>query len=211
MYILKNSALMLLVGGLLTIICTLWIDKPLALWVKSHNIQDHDHWLIYLTYLDKILLGLVNILYFLFIILFCSGKKPKLTFNTLFLANSIFFSHTFKNYMKPIFGRYWPTSWKGNNLSLFHDNVYGFDWFHADGVNISFPSGHMVSVTAAMYVLWILAPKLRWLSILVCLLTLIGLTGMAYHFFGDCVAGIFTGLIVTYIISEVSQIKHLNE
>ena len=52
------------------------------------------------------------------------------------------------NGIKMIFGRYWADTFMCNNLSLLHNNVYGFNWFNSQDINQSFPSGTVALITA---------------------------------------------------------------
>jgi membrane-associated phospholipid phosphatase len=60
----------------------------------------------------------------------------------------------------------------------------------------SFPSGHSARTVAALSVVWIAYRKWRWACVLAVVAEAVGLIGMNYHFFGDVVAGGFTGGIV---------------
>ena len=76
---------------------------------------------------------------------------------------SIIVTETIKNGLKLIFGRTWPETWIENNPSFIHDGVYGFNFLHGGTAYQSFPSGHMAAACAAVSVLWIWYPRLKWL------------------------------------------------
>lgn len=85
-----------------------------------------------------------------------------------------------------------------------------FTFFIQEGGYESFPSGHTTVVVALMAAIWILYPRLRWLSIMGTILIVMGLVGMNYHFLGDCVGGFFVAVITTYLIFNLSNIKSDN-
>jgi membrane-associated phospholipid phosphatase len=101
-----------------------------------------------------------------------------------------------KNELKLAFGRTWPETWYNNNPSYIVDGVYGFFPFHGDIGWGSFPSGHTTMIATPMAVLWFARPGLRWLSALLTGLVIVGLIGLNYHFFSDCLAGLWLGAIV---------------
>lgn len=108
---------------------------------------------------------------------------------------TIFIAMELKTCLKIIFGRYWPTTWVNNNLSLIHDGVYGFDWWHGFDNLGSFPSGHATLITFCLvwviriYPAFMRALLLMGSSVIICLILL------NYHYLGDCLAGVGLGLL----------------
>ncbi len=209
-YLLKNAVILLLIGTFLVSFCYFFIDKPLALWVNASNFPTHFSWLRYISYAKSLCFFLTGGCYFLFIISQCFGYQQRMGLHTLFIANSIFFSHAITENIKFIFGRLWPNTWTNQNLSLIKNNAYGFHFFHSGGGYESFPSGHTTVVVALMAAIWILYLRLRWLSIMGTMLIFIGLVGMNYHFLGDCVGGFFVAVITSYLIFNISNINSEN-
>jgi membrane-associated phospholipid phosphatase len=129
------------------------------------------------------------------------------------VTTSLFFATAITNILKKIFGRYWTETFIKDNLSLIKTKTYGFDFFHGDLEHASFPSGHATVIFAVMTVLWIMCPKLRWLSVFMCTVVVVGLLGCNFHFPSDIVAGAFIGIISAVFVLHVSQIytKNLEE
>jgi membrane-associated phospholipid phosphatase len=93
-----------------------------------------------------------------------------------------------KDELKWIFGRPWPGTWLQYGTYRFHpliDNtLYG-----------GFPSGHTAYIAAPMGVLWVLVPQYRrvWGGLVA--LVMLGLVAAGYHFVGDVLAGLLTGIL----------------
>jgi membrane-associated phospholipid phosphatase len=92
-----------------------------------------------------------------------------------------------KDELKFVFGRPWPSTW-------LMWGTYGFHPFSNGAFFGSFPSGHTAYVSAPLCVLWVLAPRHRWLWGGVIGLVMVGLVGADYHFVGDVLAGLLTGM-----------------
>jgi membrane-associated phospholipid phosphatase len=103
-------------------------------------------------------------------------------------------SYICKSVFKFIFGRIETRQW------LLRPDLYGFNWFHGQGIYDGFPSGHMVVVAALAASLWRFYPRYRTLCLTV--ITLLGLALVAtnYHFLGDVIAGGYLGLIIEGMI-----------
>ena len=124
----------------------------------------------------------------------------------IFVAiTSIFFSSSLTNLLKVVFGRYWTETFTKDNLSLVRTGTYGFDFFHGDAKHASFPSGHTTVIFAAMTVVWIMYPKLRWFSVLMCSIVIVGLLGCDFHFPSDIAAGGFIGSMSAIIVIHMVQ------
>lgn len=93
-------------------------------------------------------------------------------------------------------GRYWPDTWFNNNPSLLGTGAYGFHPFHGGDDVGSFPSGHAARVFGFAAVWWIVAPRGRWICLLICPPLVLSLLAMNYHFVGDVVGGTMIGAIV---------------
>jgi membrane-associated phospholipid phosphatase len=100
-----------------------------------------------------------------------------------------------KSFLKILFGRFWPQTWYLDNPSLLQNQVYGFDFLHLDFPYGAFPSGHATVVFCAMTFVWLLAPKWRWLALLVCLLQASALIVLNYHFLSDVIGGAVLGIL----------------
>jgi membrane-associated phospholipid phosphatase len=125
----------------------------------------------------------------------------------LFIASaSLFFATCITNVLKKIFGRYWTETFVNDNFSLVKTQTYGFDFFDGGLKHASFPSGHTTAIFALTTVLWIMYPKFRWLSVLMCAIVIAGLLGCNFHFPSDIVAGAFIGIISAFFVIHASQI-----
>jgi membrane-associated phospholipid phosphatase len=92
-----------------------------------------------------------------------------------------------KDELKFVFGRPWPSTW-------LMWGTYGFHPFSNSAFFGSFPSGHTAYISAPLCVLWALAPRWRVPCGGVIALVMLGLVGANYHFVGDVLAGLLTGL-----------------
>ncbi len=184
-------ALLICVG--LVLIGYFYIDRPVAWFVYDHHLRRFG-WLKYFTYLPDLLVFAATPILLLSPLAISlprlRGHWPR---TLLAMSLSLSIAVFIKNALKSLFGRAWPETWINHNLSLIHNHVYGFFWFQNSQAYHSFPSGHTTVTFAAMSVLWLSLPRWRWLAALICLLVIIGLLGMDYHFFSDIVAGAFLG------------------
>lgn len=92
-----------------------------------------------------------------------------------------------KDELKWIFGRPWPGTW-------LHHGIYGFHPFSTSLWFGAFPSGHTAYISAPLCVLWVLAPRYRVFCGGVIALVMIGLVAAGYHFVGDVLGGLLTGM-----------------
>ncbi len=97
--------------------------------------------------------------------------------------------------LKFCFGRLWPETWVLNNPSWIRNHQYGFLPFHGGAGYESFPSGHTARVTAPCAVLWQRLPRLRVLWVLPPLIMIAGLIFANFHFMGDCIGGVYVGVL----------------
>ena len=94
-----------------------------------------------------------------------------------------------KTGLKTIFGRYWTKTWINHNLSLIHDGIYGFNWWHGFGNQGCFPSGHSTYTAFCCFWLYILQPRYKILWFILLVIMPLGLIALDYHYLGDCFAG----------------------
>ena len=164
----RNGILALISCIFLVVICYEWVDKPVVYWTVSHHLSEFSVFK-WFTHIPEAFIALTGIIYPILIIRFCYQRWTHYDKVLLAAVNSLAIAYFIRGPMKYVFGRYWPATWINNNLSLLHDNAYGFNWFHHGGAFESFPSGHETATVAVMAILWITCPKLRWLAILVSL------------------------------------------
>jgi membrane-associated phospholipid phosphatase len=108
---------------------------------------------------------------------------------------AILIAAVLKEELKWVFGRTWPETWiKSNpNPSFFGDGTYGFFPFHGGQGYASFPSGHTTVMSAFAGALWFIAPKCRWIGLVLVIAVVIGLLGADYHWLSDILAGAVLG------------------
>ena len=92
-----------------------------------------------------------------------------------------------KDELKWIFGRPWPGTWLKYGSYQFHPLTFGAYYG-------SFPSGHTAYISAPLCALWVLAPRWRPLWGGVIGIVMAGLVAANYHFVGDVLAGLLTGM-----------------
>ncbi len=182
-----------LLCAVLVIICNLFIDRPVAAYVFQHR-----HARLGLLPLRPIfqLMAAPSLLPLPFSAAVLGAAVwrrlsggPPLRHAALYLPVSLatLAATAAKDELKWMFGRPWPDSWIRTGVYAFHPFDTG--WLYG-----SFPSGHTAYITAPVVVLWSLVPRYRplWGGILA--LVMIGLVGAGYHFVGDVIAGLFTGM-----------------
>ncbi len=96
-----------------------------------------------------------------------------------------------KDELKWMFGRSWPWAW-------LQADVYGFHPFSNSIYYGGFPSGHTAYISAPLCVLWVLAPRWRVVWGGVIFLVMLGLVGADYHYVGDVLAGLLTGVLCAW-------------
>ncbi len=167
-------------------LCIAYVDKPTALFVA----QNVTFKLPFQAMAAPSLLALPLSLIFLAIaaIRASLGQMP-LPQHSLYLRLSLatLAATAAKDELKWLFGRSWPGS-------LIHYNIYAFAPFASSPLYGGFPSGHTAYISAPLLLLCALKPHYTpvWLTIIALVMT--GLIGGGYHFPGDTIAGLFTGL-----------------
>lgn len=196
--LLQRSLLVLGVGAVLVTLCYYFVDRPVAYFVRDHDIHRFVvlKWLTYpppiiQTWAPAVLIGLV--------IRRAFGPFRRWEQALFAAAVSLIVAVQFKNTLKYTFGRDWPDTWIDDNPSLFQDDAYGFHPFDGSIVYGSFPSGHTARVLSLVAVYWIAYPRWRWAGALATAAIVVGLIGMNYHFVGDTIAGgVVGGLVGMY-------------
>jgi membrane-associated phospholipid phosphatase len=116
---------------------------------------------------------------------------------------ALFLATGAKELAKLAFGRTWPETWTGGNPSFIRDGAYGFSPFHGGAGWSSFPSGHETLVCAVAGCLWVLAPRLRPLSVTAVLAMAIGLLSADYHWLSDVLAGGLMGWLIGVFVAKL--------
>lgn len=196
-----NTILILIVA---TVFSVCFIDRSLALWIYSQHFNTRG-------FIHLISEGLPYFVFVIMLIILALSRSislPKvrvLSFQIQRFALLLWFilclelSTLVKTVLKVIFGRYWPATWTNHNLSLLHDQVYGFNWLHGFANQGSFPSGHSTFIAYCCGLLILVQPKLTILWISIILLVVFALVIQNYHFLGDCLAGVSLGMLCAYL------------
>ena len=201
----KQTLLALFICIMLVSAAYWWVDKPVVFFVAKYhhyNLQ----FFKWFTHIPDIVNAFTFLIFLIVMIRFGYTKLGHTDKMIFAVANSVAITYFLRGILKIIFGRYWPATWVDNNLSLLHDNAYGFNWFHGGESYASFPSGHAAGIFAAMTIFWLLYPRWRWLIAIPMLLVIIGLIAMNYHFVSDIIAGAFLGAIVASYTAKYSGI-----
>jgi membrane-associated phospholipid phosphatase len=191
----------LAVVSVAVVICYLWLDQPIALWVHAHHASYRSRDVLEpLTHIPDPLIPLGAATFFLLGLRAFAGQPPRKIYEAILAcAVSVVMAETTKNGLKWMFGRPWPETWKNNNPSFIENHDYAFHWFGGGGVYSSFPSGHTTATLAVVSVLWICYPRWRPLYVVIALAVAIGLIGSNFHFLGDVIAGAFLGATIGWM------------
>jgi membrane-associated phospholipid phosphatase len=205
--LLVKTAVAMLLGIILVVICYYLVDRPVAWFVHDHCSCLHGllRWPPLISNWLKAYVPLAILL-----IVLWWAWKPGSRFQTVLLAISanLIVTTILKQLLKWGCGRYWPETWKHNNPSLIDSGDYGFHPFHYGVAYDSFPSGHAAVICSLLSILWLSYPRWRWLYTIIGGAMCVALVGMNYHFVGDVIAGVIlgstTGVYMTHLFHSYS-------
>ncbi|MBX9598189.1 MAG: phosphatase PAP2 family protein [Burkholderiales bacterium] len=184
----------------LSALSILFIDRDLALLVHNSGL-DSNLWLRKLTEGLPVLLLVMLVIVALFTKL-QSGKLSALLLSAyVYLGLKLMME--IKTGLKTIFGRYWTKTWINHNLSLIHDGIYGFNWWHGFGNQGSFPSGHSTYTAFCCLWLYLLLPRYKAVWLILLIIMPLGLIVLDYHYLGDCLAGVALGLSFAVLSASI--------
>lgn len=199
------------VCAFLVVMSAVFVDRPVATWIHAHLTDQRFDW-FRATYEGHLLpVGPFAFMAapaealgpFAVILFGCLAAAEIGGWRTgargqalLTLATSIFGALEINSVIKRVFGRTWPESWMGDNLSWIHDGVFGFNPFHGGSGWASFPSGHTTVMVAALTVLWSVWPRFRVIWLVIGATEMGGLLGGNYHFVSDLMGGTYLGWVV---------------
>jgi hypothetical protein len=187
-----------LLTAILVVVCYLWVDRPVA------QLAHETSRLVLLGPLPRRIpvLGapLAGAALLVLAVRAVMGRPLTRPYMVLLLCTvSFFVAEGLKTYLKNAFGRTWPESWMGPNISFIRDGAYGFNPFHGGPAYTDFPSGHMMVVCAVVSVLWFCYQKFRPLYVLCALVTAALLVVTNFHFVSDIISGTFLGVSIGWI------------
>jgi membrane-associated phospholipid phosphatase len=186
-----------------------WFDRPIALWVYRFfgehptptDIAERIFSIPLMTAIVFVICGLVAIM----------GRRfSKFETAVVVCTISTLATIVIKDQLKFVFGRTWPDTWTPGITSFVHDNVYGFNFFHAGKAFGSFPSGHAAVAAAMLWAVWMLFPNLRIICAIGVVVVDIGLVAINQHFLGDVIAGSFLGVstaLLTITLWRASELE----
>jgi len=200
----KKCGFIIGVLWLASVVSILVVDRSLAIFIHQYEL---DKLLILRNITEGMpIVSLIIVCIVLFIYYWKTANRKVTAITTpIYFYLVLRLSMEIKTGLKIIFGRYWPKTWVNNNLSLIHDGIYGFNWFHGFGNQGSFPSGH--STYMAFCTLWLIIyyPKLRYLWLALMLVCIFSLIILDYHFLGDCLAGAGLGILCGLVFISIWQ------
>lgn len=171
----------LALGCVLSIIV---IDEPVAAYLAKHQ---HYRWVFQAAAASSLLTLPLSAFYLIYAAIQRTGGIIRL--NRIWLAASLatIAATAAKDELKFLFGRPWPNTW-------LHSGVDRWIPFTDSSFFGSFPSGHTAYIAAPLTVFWILLPRYRIAYAIIVIAVMTGLVGANYHFVGDVLAGLLTGI-----------------
>ena len=202
---LRNSLLAIVSLIILYCVFYIWLDMPIALWLKQ-NLQDGA--LIELAQGFKIvfspkvwfIIALASLI--IGCLLHYGQKRQTVAQPWLFFSVAYFFAFILGCILKFILARYRPEL-------LFQSNLYGFHFFAIKDAFNSTPSGHALANFAALYALAKIVNKRVVTILLMLLATLICLSRviMLDHYVSDVIFGAYVGILSVYWCSAFFALK----
>jgi len=178
-----------------TFCCVLYLDLPLAAWIRqllrSVHLLQHAS-----SNIPDILLILVcistSVLWLAYLLCFRRhGSVRQLQFLQV-AATAVPTAYLLKALLQFAFGRTNTRLWLSGAAPM------EFSWFHGGGIGC-FPSGHMTVFTTFFVALCWYYPSYRLPAAALLLMLAGALLGTGYHFLGDVVAGAYLGILVVYL------------
>jgi membrane-associated phospholipid phosphatase len=192
-------------ASIAVIVAYLWLDRPIAFLIHDHFRQQSQDLSGSLHRLPDPFIALADAVFVVIGLLSLFGRRlAKHEAAALLVSTSVIFAATTKDQLKFFFGRTAPESW--DEPSFIHDGVYGFHFMHGGNGYDSFPSGHMALACAAITVLWIWYPQLRWLYVIMGLIVGVTLVAPNVHFVSDVIAGAFVGISAGWMATAIWKV-----
>ena len=178
--------------AIVTLICSRWCDRGLAIYVKRH-LYGSMMWKSYTSEIPDFLLLITSTVTLIAFMCYRYRKKKKIedagTSLSRLVAYAVPASYAVKSCLKFTFGRANPREW------LVKPEIYGFHWFHGGDFS-AFPSGHMAVFATIAAAFWRFFPQYRTVCSLFIALLAAALVATNYHFLSDVIAGTYLGIIV---------------
>lgn len=154
-----------------------YLDRPLAVYLHGLNIKLKSPLLHWFSYLGDSFLYLSLLLLLAFIYRYVIRDK-RIEISLWFLWLCVLFPTTLAAILKTCIGRARPQLW-------IEQHLYGIFGWHTDPLFQSFPSGHTTAVTGMMIGLIVIAPKYKYLWMLLAICLMITRVLLIKHFLSD--------------------------
>ena len=178
----------------------LYLDKPLADWLFSLNLQDKYPILTWVTCLGNMKIYLI--LLFVLALLCRYGQQVGGIGEqrAWFLLLCVALSNAVCGVLKVSLGRARPDLWLNHH-------EYGFSWFQMDKLHMSFPSGHTTTIMSLVFGLSVLFPRYWAAFIFAGVLVTLSRVLLLQHYLSDVVAAMYVTLVVVIALVAVFQKK----
>jgi membrane-associated phospholipid phosphatase len=195
----QRIILFYLAGLLLLLISILFWDARIALYINDvvqaspslkNSFQNIPNLLPIIVFWGSATMGIV---YFRSQYKGCSHHTDFLKLATITLPVAFLL----KMFLQYFFGRTNIRSW------LLNGGRIEFAWFTSLSQQPCFPSGHMTVFSAFFVAVVIYYPRLRTIASIALLILAATLMCTNYHFLGDVIAGIISGVLVTTTIRKI--------
>lgn len=181
--------------ALLVAVCARYVDRPIADFFEVHFRQTEGwQWLSHALDLFPLLVATALACLFLAGLWILSGRRlAAWSFVPIECSWATMWALGTERVLKSVFGR------PGPDPLYLHHQRYGFEWFHENVRWDSFPSGTALVCAAIGAVIWMLAPKLRWLMLLLFLPLLCAVIVANWHWLSDVIAGTYLGATIGWM------------
>jgi membrane-associated phospholipid phosphatase len=182
-----------LLAFVLTLFCVLFIDLPVALFVKTY-LYSNSRWSQLTSNLPD-LLSVVVVLataagLWTYLVRSRRGIYDHMTSLAKVITWSAPVSYATKHFLKYVFGRCNTRRW------VVEPAEYGFYWFQRRPSCDGFPSGHMVVMVTLLAALWRFYPRTRPYCVAAASVLAVALVVTNYHFVSDVLAGAYLGVAI---------------
>ena len=151
-----RTAVALILGAVLVLICYYWVDRPVARFVHDHGsfLSGFLQWPPLISNWLKSIAPLAIVL----AVLWWVWRPGRLQTVLLAISANLVVTVVLKQFLKWCCGRYWPETWAHDNPSLIGSGAYGFHPFQHGTAYDSFPSGHAAVTCCVLSILWLSYP-----------------------------------------------------
>lgn len=181
----------------LVILCILYLDIPIALFIRDH-LYANTRWAATTADLPDLLLMVVLLSTFGACVLYLFRSRKGIFDEETWFAKELLWlapaSYLAKALLKLAFGRSNTRYW------LQDPGIYGFHWFRIKRGCDGFPSGHMMVIVALLAALWRFYPKTRPFCIVTATLLGAALIATNYHFLSDVIAGAYLAIVLEVVL-----------